>query len=134
MHTPPPAHEPIGALIQRYPYLYEHCLLTEGSPYEHQQTIRQLQAKAQRQYEVDLSQYVTYQVRRSQVNRGAALQMHPIAFLQPVKNPTLLSDQELCRALKQFAGKSQSVGTYRDRGTTVSDSHKPGTHLPVLQG
>jgi hypothetical protein len=109
----PPAHEPIGALIQRYPYLYEHCLLAEGSPYEHQQTIRQLQAKAQRQYEVDLSQYVTYQVRRSQLDRNVPL---PVSnrILQPVKNPTLLSDQELCRALKQFAGKSQSSGTYRD--------------------
>ena len=109
----PPAHEPIGALIQRYPYLYEHCLLAEGSTYEHQQTIRQLQAKAQRQYEVDLSQYVTYQVRRSQIDRTVPLSTSS-RILQPVKNPTLLSDQELCRALKQFAGKSQSAGTYRD--------------------
>ncbi|MBW4472027.1 MAG: hypothetical protein KME45_16705 [Stenomitos rutilans HA7619-LM2] len=109
----PPAHEPIGALIRRYPYLYEHCLLTDGSTYEHQQTIRQLQAKAQRQYEVDLSQYVTYQVRRSQLDREGSAQVSS-RILQPVKNPTLLSDQDLCRALKQFAGKSQSDGTYRD--------------------
>lgn len=109
----PPAHEPIGALIRRYPYLYEHCLLTDGSTYEHQQTIRQLQAKAQRQYEVDLSQYVTYQVRRSQLERDGSSSMSR-RILQPVKNPTLLSDQDLCRALKQFAGKSQSAGTYRD--------------------
>ncbi|MBW4691485.1 MAG: hypothetical protein KME27_06915 [Lyngbya sp. HA4199-MV5] len=112
LHTPP-AHEPIGALIRRYPYLYEHCLLTDGSTYEHQQTIRQLQAKAQRQYEVDLSQYVTYQVRRSQLDREGSAHMGS-RVLQPVKNPTLLSDQDLCRALKQFAGKSQSAGTYRD--------------------
>lgn len=112
MHAPS-AHEPIGALIRRYPYLYEHCLLTDGSTYEHQQAVRQLQAKAQRQYEVDLSQYVTYQVRRSQIDRDVALQAYS-RVLQPVKNPTLLSDQELCRALKQFAGKSQSDGTYRD--------------------
>lgn len=109
----PPAHEPIGALIRRYPYLYEHCLLTEGSTYEQQQTIRQLQAKAQHQYEVDLSQYVTYQVRRSQCGQDAvSSSAHRI--LQPVKNPTLLTDQQLCSALKQFAGKSQGAGTYRD--------------------
>jgi hypothetical protein len=29
----------IGSLIQRYPYLYEHCLLSEDSSYEHQQTV-----------------------------------------------------------------------------------------------
>lgn len=111
--NPPPAHEPIGTLIRRYPYLYEHCLLAEGSTYEQQQTIRQLQAKAQHQYEVDLSQYVTYQVRRSQGDRNTVLQpSHRI--LQPVRNPTLLSDQELGVALKQFAGKSQGTGTYRD--------------------
>ncbi|XHX79340.1 MAG: hypothetical protein RBJ76_05255 [Stenomitos frigidus ULC029] len=110
----PSAHEPIGALIRRYPYLYEHCLLTEGSTYEHQQAIRQLQAKAQHQYEVDLSQYVTYQVRRSQSNSGGASSLSVPRILQPVKNPTLLSDKELCGALRQFAGKSQGAGTYRD--------------------
>ncbi len=109
----PSAQEPIGALIRRYPYLYEHCLLTEGSTYEQQQTIRQLQAKAQRQYEVDLSQYVTYQVRRSQCDPAAIASPAP-RILQPVKNPTLLTDQQLCSALKQFAGKSQGAGTYRD--------------------
>ncbi len=105
--------EPIGSLIRRYPYLYEHCLLSEGSSYEHQQTIRRIQAKAQHQYEVDLSQYVTYQVRRSQIARSASPQAAS-RILQPVKNPTLLSDRELCTALKQFAGKSQGSCTYRD--------------------
>jgi hypothetical protein len=106
-------NEPLGSLISRYPYLYEHCLLTEGSTYEHQQAIRELQAKAQRQYEFDLSHYATYQVRRSQISRNASTQTTS-SVLQPVKNPTLLSDLELCHALKQFAGKSQGSGTYRD--------------------
>lgn len=110
---PPVDGMPIGALIPRYPYLYEHCLLTEGSSYEQQQAVRELQTKAQRQYEIDLSQYVTYQVRRSQL----AHQTSPQAaskLLQPVKNPTLLSDRELNLALKQFVGKSQNTNTYRD--------------------
>jgi hypothetical protein len=108
-----PEAEPLGSLIQRYPYLYDHCLLTDGSTHEQQQTIRQLRARAQRQYEIDLSQFVTYQVRRSQLSRinhsEAANRV-----LQPAKNPTLLSDQELCVALKHFAGKSQGSHTYRD--------------------
>ncbi len=104
---------PLGTLIRRYPYLYEHCLLSEGSTFEQQQIIRQLQANAQRQYEVDLSQYVTYQVRRTQLARSTSSQAAN-RILQPVKNPTLLTDQELCIALKQFAGKSQGCGTYRD--------------------
>lgn len=60
----------VGTLIQRYPYLYEHCLLSEDSSYEHQQTVRQIQSRIQRRFELDLSQYVTYQVRRAQAMRS----------------------------------------------------------------
>jgi hypothetical protein len=117
---------PLGTLISRYPYLYEHCLLTEASPYEHQQTIRNLQSQAQRQYEIDLSQYVTYQVRRSQIAHNSPLQPGNRA-LYPVKNPTLLTDQELCVALKQFAGKSQGAYSYRDLAQRflTHSSHAP---------
>jgi len=109
----PAGSEPLGSLIRHFPYLYEHCLLSEGSTYEHQQSIRQLQATAQRKYELDLSQYVTYQVRLSQVARSSSPKVAS-RVLSTVKNPTLLNDQELCLALKQFAGKSQGSATYRD--------------------
>jgi hypothetical protein len=103
----------VGALIQRYPYLYEHCLLSEDSSYEHQQTVRQIQARVQRRFEFDLSQYVTYQVRRAQAIRQPSTEA-PERIIQPVNNPTLLSDRELAAALKQFVGKVQGPNTYRD--------------------
>ncbi len=103
----------LGKLIHRYPYLYEHCLLAEGSTLEQQQTIRHLKARAERQYELDLSQFVTYQVRRSQISRSNLPEVAS-RVLQPAKNPTLLSDEALCVAVKHFAGKSQGSDTYRD--------------------
>ncbi len=103
----------VGSLIQRYPYLYEHCLLSEDSSYEHQQTVRQIQARVQRRFELDLSQYVTYQVRRAQALR-TQYPSEPGRIIQPVNNPTLLSDRELAAALKQFVGKVQGPNTYRD--------------------
>ena len=103
----------VGTLIQRYPYLYEHCLLSEDSSYEHQQTVRQIQARVQRRFEFDLSQYVTYQVRRVQAIRQPSTEA-PERIIQPVNNPTLLSDRELAAALKQFVGKVQGPNTYRD--------------------
>ncbi len=108
-----PLGVPLGKLIHRYPYLYDHCLVAEGSTLEQQQTIRHLKARAERQYELDLSQFVTYQVRRSQITRS---NLPDIAsrVLQPAKNPTLLSDEALCVAVKLFAGKSQGSDTYRD--------------------
>ncbi|HEY9607157.1 MAG TPA: hypothetical protein V6C85_36450 [Allocoleopsis sp.] len=103
----------VGSLIQRYPYLYEHCLLSEDSSYEHQQTVRQIQSRVQRRFEVDLSQYVTYQVRRAQALRSQSKDVAD-RIIQPVKNPTLLSDRELAAALKQYVGKVQGSDTYRD--------------------
>lgn len=105
--------QPLGTLIRRYPYLYEHCLLSEGSTDEQKQTIQQLQTQIQRQFEIDLSQYVTYQVRRSQLARNASPQVAN-RILHPVKNPTLLSDRELCFALKHFVGKVEGSYTCRD--------------------
>lgn len=103
----------VGTLIQRYPYLYEHCLLSEDSSYEHQQTVRQIQSRVQRRMEFDLSQYVTYQVRRAQAMRSPLPEVQE-RIIHPVRNPTLLSDRELGIALKQFVGKVQGSHTYRD--------------------
>lgn len=107
----------LGSLIRRYPYLYEHCLLSEDSTSEHQQTIRQIQAQAQAQFEIGLSQYVTYQVRRSQLARKQPQNASRI-IIPPVKNPTLLSDQELFGAIKQYAGRAEGNYTYRDLAQT----------------
>ncbi|GAB4182572.1 MAG: hypothetical protein Fur006_18580 [Coleofasciculaceae cyanobacterium] len=103
----------VGTLIQRYPYLYEHCLLSEDSSYEHQQTVRQIQSRIQRRFELDLSQYVTYQVRRAQAIRTQSVETLD-KITQPARNPTLLSERELAVALKQFIGKVQGSDTYRD--------------------
>jgi hypothetical protein len=103
----------LGTLISRYPYLYLHSLLSEASTYEHQQTVLQIQAERQRQYEIDLSRYVTYKVRQAQLSR----QVPPSTsqrILTPVANPTLLDDRDLYVAVKQFAGRAEGSYTYRD--------------------
>jgi hypothetical protein len=105
--------KPLGTLIRRYPYLYEHCLLSEDSSYEHQQTVRQIQSRIQRRFELDISQYVTYQVRRSQISRLGS-ESAAARLIKPVANPTLLSDRELGASLKQFVGKVDGSRTYRD--------------------
>ena len=104
---------PLGTLIRRYPYLYEHCLLSEDSTQEHQQNVRRIQGEAQQRFEIDLSQYVTYRVRRARMNRkGAADSAERI--LRPVENPTLLSDRELVSSLRQFSGKVEQNRSYRE--------------------
>ncbi|MGB3264485.1 MAG: hypothetical protein WBA89_11045 [Microcoleus sp.] len=111
-NTKTPATLALGNLIPRYPYLYKHCLLSDDSTYEQQKIIKKIQAQKQQQFEIDLSQYVAHQVRKAQTARRQT----SLSFgrnIQPIKNPTLLSDPELFFALKQFVGKVEGADTYR---------------------
>ncbi|MEM9002398.1 MAG: hypothetical protein AAGE59_02605 [Cyanobacteria bacterium P01_F01_bin.86] len=107
------SNSPLGTLIQRYPYLYEHCLVGEGSPEEHQRHIRRIQRKAQHKFEVNLSHYVTYRVRRARLEKQRPSQEH-LQRLRPIANPTLLSDRELVASLNQFSGKVDNGHSYCD--------------------
>jgi hypothetical protein len=97
----------LGTLINRYPYLYEQCLVTEDSDLQHQHLVRRMQAEAQHQFEVDLSHYVTYRVRRTRLYRQG--QEKALDQLRPMANPTLLQDKDLVSSLKHFSRR-------RDRG------------------
>lgn len=97
------AAKPLGDYIRRYPYLYQHCLLAEPTSKDQLQSVRRLQVQAQQQFEVDLSHYMTHRLLRS-----------PADLLQTVKNPTLLSDRDLCFALRHFVCKVDGQYTQRD--------------------
>jgi hypothetical protein len=99
---------PLKDLIHRYPYLYDHCLMTTGSAGEQQQVIRQLRTQRQQQFDLALFKYRVGQIRQSP---GIARSNYAAdaMLIVPAKNPTLLGDLELNAALKQFAG-----GTYRN--------------------
>ena len=107
------SRQPLGTLIGRYPYLYEHCLLSEESPREQKTHVRRMQHQAQKRVELDLSQYVNYRVRRSRLKREGLLEQQG-RWLRPSKNPTLLSDRELVHSLRQFSGKDSHGRTYND--------------------
>ncbi|AFY41015.1 hypothetical protein [Nostoc sp. PCC 7107] len=105
--------QPLISLIRRYPYLYEHCLISDDSTFEHQWRVKQIQAQVQKQFEVDLSQYVTYQVRRTQLIKKVSVDQAD-RILRPVNNPTLLSDRQLHDTLQHFIGKVEGNYTYQE--------------------
>ena len=107
------SRQPLGTLIGRYPYLYQHCLLSEESPKEQKTHVRRMQHQAQKKVELDLSQYVNYRVRRSRLKREGLLDKQG-QWLRPSSNPTLLSDRELVDSLQQFSGKDAHGRTYND--------------------
>lgn len=107
----------VGDLIQRYPYLHKHCLLSESSSTGFQQTVQTIQAGIQDSYELSLAQYVTHRVRLIQTikkYKAANQTKIPKRLIQPVSNPTLLSDRELDRALRHYTGKVSRNYTYSD--------------------
>lgn len=105
--TTPDRQQPLGEYIRRYPYLYEHCLLAEENNDDQRIAVSHLQETAQRKFEVDLSQYMTHRIVRSHPNRSPELG-------DQIKNPTLLSDEELRDALRQFTAKVDGQHTQRD--------------------
>ena len=102
----------LGTLINRYPYLYEHSLVSEERTFENVETIKRVQRGLRKQQETNLSHYLTYQVRRSRIK--AQLGRDAADNLPSVLNPTLLSTKELGMAFGQFAGKAEGNATYQD--------------------
>jgi hypothetical protein len=105
--------QPLATLMRRYPYLYEHCLLTEDSTIEHKRTIKKIKAEVQKDFEIDLSRYVTWKVRCHQVSKYSDLN-NTNKLILPVNNPTLLSEASLNAALTQFTGKVEGNYTYQE--------------------
>jgi hypothetical protein len=105
----------IGELINRYPYIYDHCLLTDETTEEQRSTVRRMKAQTEKKFEVNISHYVTYQVRLAQLKQqqrqGLVI---PKNIIQKIENPTLLSDKELGVALKKFAGKAENGYSYKE--------------------
>jgi hypothetical protein len=102
----------LGTLISRYPYLYEHTLVSEERTFENVETIKRVQRNLRQEQETNLSHYLTYQVRRSRIK--AQLGRDAANNLPAVSNPTLLSTKELGMAFGQFAGKAEGNSSYRD--------------------
>lgn len=103
-------NKPLGILIRRYPCLYNYNLLTTDSTDEQRRQIRQIRRHVQRQFERDLSRYATYKLLDGGLLVGEPSSKH----VRSPKNPTLLSDRHLDRALQQFGGKIDGSNTYRD--------------------
>lgn len=114
------AQQPLVTLLQRYPYLYKHCLVSQGDTQEHQQVVHQAQVQTQQKFELDLSLYMTDILKRSARQSRSLIQTvgqpdpRTGRMIQPVHNPTLLSDSDLQGTLKHFVGKVDARHTHQD--------------------
>jgi len=70
--------------------------------------------KTESRFEVNISRYVTYQVRLAQVAHRPKIREEAGRIIQSVENPTLLNDKELNRALKYYLGTVAGNYTYKE--------------------
>ena len=122
------ANQPLGQMLGRYHYLYQHCLTTQQDSQEHQQTIRKYQTQAKQKFEKNLYNYTAQAVLQSSRTAGGIILPHSSdSTIQVVRNPTLLNERELKSTMKQFVGKVDSQGSYRDMAQNFA-AHSSSPH------
>jgi hypothetical protein len=100
----------LGSLLQRYPYLYEYCLLTKDSDNQQKHNIHLLKDRTQKKFETDLARYDNYRTGRLR--------------LEPIPNPTLLSDAELNEALDHYLDRVDKRNTHKKSAKRFSCDSK----------
>ena len=124
------ANQPLGQMLGRYPYLYQHCLTTQEDSQEHQRTIRQYQAQANQKFEQNLYNFTAQIVRKATRSPGGIILPNSSnSVIQTVRNPTLLCERELRGTLKHFVGKVDHQGSYRDMAQRFKTRNK--TPIPI---
>ena len=101
------------SLLHRYPYLFEHYLVNNSCCPEYVQTVKHLKTKQDKSFGINLSQYVTYKIRLANTAHNLDSQSKKRRNIRAIPNPTLLSDRELNKALKQFLGTVDNRFSYR---------------------
>ncbi len=125
--------QPLRTLIPRYPYLYQHCLITSDNSYEHQQAIKKMQRQKQKKFEIDLSHYVTRQIRHGKITTSkftdSKFTESSWENTNKIQNPTLLRDGELLSAIRQFVGKVENGYNYQDYAKSfLSHARQPQSY------
>ncbi len=122
-------------LIQRYPYLYQHYFLEDDYILDFlendyippsEELISTIQAKNQKRFEIQLSQYIIYQIRLFQFARMRLLSKGAGKAINRVKNPTLLSDKDFKLAIKYYIGKIDGKNTLLQLSQKLRNRNKAG--------
>jgi hypothetical protein len=126
----------IGNLIQRYPYLYESYLLTERSSNEARKTIQLLRVNVQHSFELSLAQYMTGKLRMQQHKKNSSNSYNREFnnnLSSEISNLTMLSYEELDRALRHFVVEIQGGYSYKSLAKSFLDHSKQTTSFKAFK-
>ena len=111
----------IISLLHRYPYLFQHYLTSDICSPEYIETVKHLKTRRDKSFGINLSQYVTYKIRLANTAHNQDLLSQKLRNIRAIANPTLLSDRELNKALKQFLGVVDDRFSYRGLAQNFSN-------------
>ena len=103
--------EAIANYLTHYPYLYKFLLLGKEDSPEEKNLITKLQHTRQKYFEFQLAQHIIYRSRLIQVARARQFSHGAGKLLRRVKNPSLLSEEDLKYSIKKFLEKPDKKET-----------------------
>lgn len=101
----------IANYLAHYPYLYQPLLLGKEHIPEAKNLIINLQNLRQKSFEFQLAQHIIYRSRLVQIARARQISHGAGKFLRRVKNPSLLSEQDLKYSIKKYLEKPNGKET-----------------------
>ena len=103
--------DPISNYLTHYPYLYKFLLLGKEDSPEEKNLIAKLQNTRQKYFEFQLAQHVIYRSRLIEVARARQFSHGAGKLLRRVKNPSLLSEEDLQYSIKKILEKPNKKET-----------------------
>ncbi|AFZ42787.1 hypothetical protein PCC7418_0558 [Halothece sp. PCC 7418] len=106
--------QPLSAILGRYPFLFQDCILPQDNYPETKRTLKKFQVKQQQDFEASLANYITNQVRLSRLAKRYNCWEKAQESITAIPNPTLLKEPELISTLQHFISGVQGTSTYQD--------------------
>jgi len=106
--------QPLSTILGRYPFLFQDCIFPHENYAEITKTLKRFQKKREHDFELSLANYITNQVRLSQVAKPFESLPEENELITIIPNPTLLKDSELVATLQHFISGVQGKSTYQD--------------------
>ena len=97
--------------LTHYPYLYQPLLLGKEYIPEEKNLIIKLQSSRQEHFEFQLAQHIIYRSRLKQVAQARQISHGAGKLIRRVKNPSLLSEQDIKNSLKKYLEKPNGKET-----------------------
>jgi len=118
--------EPISNYLTHYPYLYQVLLLGKEYSPEEKNLIVKLQNIRQKYFEFKLTQHIIYRSRLMQVARARQISHGAGKILRRVKNPSLLSEQDLQSSIQRYMEKPNTKDTIQQISQNFLAKNKSG--------